>query len=321
MTSPARSRRPARRLRWGAVALALAVLAGCSDGDGGASDSTDPVESGLSDRVAVTAADARPFEVDLDDVAGVGTPLGGGLSVPEGALLQGVTIPDLVGGGYRALLLVTGDPVQVFDAIEAQASSLGMTGSGACLGNELLVGCSGTYVDGADGETLSVSVNRQVTETGVVSGAGLNYRPPGTHDGPAPSTPLGPPTAPLAAVALPGSVPPPSDDDVALAVRIPGTPMRALERGSVLVGLPGPCACEGQGWSFVVRLTGLPRDVLNGYARQFSDLGEPPDLEDRRRDDVTVYGVRIGEGDATAEIRALVPDDGPSYAMVTVRPG
>lgn len=324
MTPPARPRLPARRPRRVAAvaaALTVALLAACSGGDGDASDSTDPARSGRGDRAAVRAADVEPFDIDVDDLAGTGTPLGGGLSVPEGAVLQGAAIPDLVGGGYRALLLVVGEPVGVFNALEAQASSLGMAGTGACLGTEVAVGCTGTYVDGADGETLAVSVTRQSTEAGVVSGASLLYRPPGSHDGPAPDDAFGGPTSPLPSVALPDPVPVPEDIDVGLAIRPPGSGMRAVERGSVLVGLPGPCACDGPGWSFVVRIEGIARDVLNGYLRQFADLGETPDLEDRRRDDVTVLGARVGEGDATAEVRAIVPDDDPAYAMVTVRPG
>lgn len=327
MSSTARPRPPARRRRGAALGIVglvcVVVLAGCSDaGAGEASDSTDPAESAASgDRVAVTAADTGPFELDLDDVAGAGTPLGGGLSVPDGALLQGAAIPDLVGGGYRALLLVVGDPVRVFDALDAQASSLGMSGQGACLGVIDALGCTGTYADGGDGESLFVSVTRRVTPAGVVSGAAVHYRPPGSDEGPAPADEPAPPTAPLPPIALPDPVPLPTDEDVAAAVRPPGSPPRALERGSVLVGLPGPCTCEGPGWSIVVRLRGLERDVINGYERQFSDLGEPPDIDDTRRDGVRIMGVRVGEGSATAEIRAIVPDDGRAYALITVRPG
>jgi hypothetical protein len=314
-----------RPLRCGpaVVGAALLVLGACSGGgDGEGSDGTDPADASGRDRVEVSAADLGPFtEVDPDDLAGPGTPLGGGLSVPEGAFLQGTTFPDLVGGGYRALLLVTGDTVAVFDALAGQASSLGMEGSPGCLGTEAEVGCQAQLVDGSDGESLHVSAVRRVNPlTGVVSGVGLLYRPPGSEDGAA--DPGGtPPTSPLAPVALPDPVPAPPPEDVALAVRDLAAPARRLELGSALVGLPGPCACEGPGWSMVVRLDGVERDVLHGYVRQLSDLGEAPDLEDSHRDDVTVLGVRVGEGAATAEIRATVPDDGEAYAIITVRPG
>ncbi len=321
MPAPAR-RRPRARLGIAVLAVVALLAGACSDGDGDeATEPADPAAAATGDRVEVTTADLGPFtEVEPEDVAGPGTPLGGGLEVPEGALLQGAAFPDLVGGGFRALLLVTGDPVAVYDALGGQASSLGMQGTGGCLGAETLVGCQGTFVDAADGESLSVTVNRRIDPlTGVVSGVGLLYRPPGSEEGGSDTTGAVAPTAPLTPVALPDPVPVPDPLDVALAVRAPGSRMRTVEAGSTLVGLPGPCACDTGGWSMVVRLDGVERDVLHGYMRQFSDLGEPPDLEDRHRDDITLIGVRIGEGTATAEIRAFLPDDDRAYAIVTVR--
>lgn len=312
-----------RRHRLGALLVAVLVLASCSGGDDPETSDADPVAAATGDRVEVTEADLGPFsDVDPDDLAGPGTPLGGGLTVPEGALLQGTAFPDLVGGGFRALLLVTGDPVAVYDTIVGEASSLGMQGTGGCLGAATLVGCEGTFVDGSDGESLAVTVNRRVDPVnGVVSGLALLYRPPGTEDAGGGESQGIPPTSPIPAVVLPDPVPLPAVEDVALAVRSPGSPRRTVEAGSTLVGLPGPCACAGGGWSMVVRLDGVERDVLHGYVRQFSDLGEAPDLEDRHRDDITLVGVRVGEGDATAEIRASLPDDDQPYAIITVRPG
>ena len=323
MPAPARRRR--RRPRLDVVLVVAALLLGaCSGGDEDeATDTSDPVEA-VDERVEVSEADLAPFaDIDTRDVSGPGTALGGGLTVPEGALLQGSTFPDLVGGGFRALLLVTGDPVAVYDALAGQAAGLGMLGAGGCLGNDVFLGCQATFVDGADGESLAVSVTRKVDPLlGVVSGVGVLYRPPGSVEGGAAGDPDGiPPTAPLPEIVLPDPVPAPAPEDVALALRIPGTPKRTLESGSELIGLPGPCPCAGGGWSIVVRLTGVERDVLHGYARQFSDLGDPPDLEDRHRDDLTLVGVRVGEGAATAEIRAFLPDDGRAYAIITVRPG
>ncbi|HEX7135544.1 MAG TPA: hypothetical protein VF228_23410 [Iamia sp.] len=317
MPAPDRRR---RRHRLGVVLVVAVLLGACSSGgDEAESETTDPAAS-RTERVEVTEADLGPFtEVDRTDLAGPGTPLGGGLSVPEGALLQGTAFPDLVGGGFRALLLVTGDPVVVFDAVSGQASGLGMQGSGGCLGGETLVGCQATFIDGSDGESLAVTVTRRVDPvTGVVSGLGMLYRPPGSEDRPGDGVESAP-TAALPEVVLPDPVPMPDPLDVALAVRAPGSPKRTEEAGSELVGLPGPCACEGGGWSIVVSLDGVERDVLHGYARQFSDLGEPPDLEDRHRADLTLVGVRVGEGAATAEIRAYLPDEGRAYAIITVR--
>lgn len=318
---PRLRRRPPRR-GLAVVAAGLVVLGACSGGGDEGSDGTDPAAASGGDRVEVSASEIGPFtEVDPDDLAGPGTPLGSGLSVPEGAFLQGTTFPDLVGGGYRALLLVTGDPVAVVDALAGQAYSLGMEGRPGCLGSETEVGCLAQLVDGSDGESLFLSALRRVNPlTGVASGVGLLYRPPGSEDDPVDSGGT-PPTSPLADVTLPDPVPAPPPEDVALAVRDLESPARQLELGSSLVGLPGPCACAGGGWSMVVRLDGVERDVLHGYARQLSDLGEVPDIEDRHRDDVTVLGARVGEDPGSAEIRAVVPDDGPAYAIITVRPG
>ncbi len=313
-----------RRLGAWRVAVALILLLAAACTDDGADPDPDAGATGApaaSARVEVAEADLGPFDGDPDDFGGPGTPLGAGLSVPEGALLQGTTFPDLVGGGYRALLLVVGDAVAVHDALAGQAGDLGMEGAGGCIGSADQVGCSGRFADPADGESLTYTVARRVGPTGVVSGVGLQYRPPGSDDGTTADEGSSAPTSPLPEVVLPDPVPVPDPLDVALALRTPGTAMRTVEAGSELVGLPGPCACDGPGWSFVARLDGVERDVIAGYGRQFTDLGDPPDMDDVHRSDVTLIGLRVGEGDDVAEIRAALPDRGTPYVIVTVRPG
>jgi hypothetical protein len=300
------------------VALVLAVAA-CSSDDEGGDAAAEPDVAASSDRSPVSAADLGPFDLAPDGMSGPGTPLGAGLEVPEGAVLLGVAFPDLVGSGFRALLLVTGDPVAVFNAVADQAGGLGMVAEGGCLGTEGEVACSGRYVDEADGERLRVNLDRTIGPSGVVSGMGLQYEPPGTldpDDSPGGGFPT--PTDPVAPVPLPeGPIAAPDDIDVVVAVREPDGRGRSVEVGSELVGLPGPCACAGTGWSFVVELTGVERDVLAAYARQFSDLGDPPDLTDTLRDTYTILGVRVGTEAPLAEVRAVVPDAGPAYAIVT----
>jgi hypothetical protein len=147
----------------------------------------------------------------------------------------------------------------------------------------------------------------------------VRYRPPGSEDvGVAPPADPSAPTAPLAPVALPETITAPPDEDVGQGVRSPLTPPRTVEPGSALVGLPGPCGCGGEGWSFVVRVEGKVRDVIAAYARQFTDLGEPADVTDRYRGDQTTFGLRVGQGDRVAEIRAVAPDAGPTYLVATV---
>ncbi len=272
-------------------------------------------------RVAVTPTDLGAFAVSPDDLAGPGTPLGNDLSVPEGAVLLGIPFPDLEGGGFRALMLVTGDPVATYNAMVSQATARGMERAGLCLGGPQTVRCGGRFVDEADGESLVIEARQSVGAAGVVSGLAVRYRPPGSDDvgsDPSPSgVPTGP-TAPLTPVDLPDEVTPPPGEDVGRDLRPVSAPMRTVELGSALVGLPGPCACGGEGWSFVVAVEGRVRDVIAAYARQFSDLGEPPDVSDDYRGEQTTYHLVVGEGDRTAEVRAVAPEDGTTYLMVTV---
>ena len=298
--------------------MALVATLACSGDDNGDQVDAAPLAA-LTDRSEVTTEELGPFELDREGMAGPGTPLGGGLEVPDGAILLGVPFPDLIGGGYRALLLVPGDPVGVFNALEDQARAQGMDADSNCITLPGEVGCLGTYVDRSDGESLSLSLVRHVAEDGVISGLGMRYLPPGSEEtgGGSDAGPVAP-TAPIAPLFLPeGPVGPPDPADVVAVLRSPDSPVRTVELGSTLIGLPGPCACVGPGWSFVVQLTGVERDTIAGYARQFSDLGDPPDISDRRRDDVSLLGVRVGTGSPVAEVRAVVPDSGPSYAIVS----
>lgn len=301
------------------VAVVMVLLLGaCSSDDDGSPSTTEAVEIASSDRSPVTAAELEPFAFSDEGMAGPGTPLGGGLTVPEGAVLLGVAFPDLVGAGYRALLLVPGEPVDVFSRVAEQAGGLGMDGDGGCVSVDGGLGCRGTFVDGADGESLAVTLRRRIGSAGVESGLSLLYRPPGTADTGTDTTEARAPADPVAPVPLPeGPIEGPTPADVAAAVRQPDAPPRTVEEGSRLVGLPGPCACDGPGWSFVVELTGVDRDVVAAYARQFSDLGDPPDISDQLRDSSTILGVRVGTSAPLAEVRAVIPDSGPAYAIVT----
>ncbi|CAN5523377.1 hypothetical protein BH24ACT4_BH24ACT4_15460 [soil metagenome] len=299
--------------------MVLALVAAACSGDEGATSTPreEPLEV-LSGRTEVTTADLGPFALEPDGMAGPGTPLGGGLQVPDGSLLLGVPFPDLLGKGYRALLLVTGDPVAVFSAVAEQAGGLGMEGDGGCLTVPEGLGCSGRFVDGADGESLTVSALRRVGPAGVTSGLAVVYQPPGSQD-PGAQPPLPPtPTDAVFPVPLPeGPIEGTDQADVVAAVRDTEGPPRTLEVGSRVVGLPGPCTCDGPGWSFVVELDGVERDVVAAYARQFTDLGEPPDISERLADELTILGVRVGSGSPVAEVRAVLPDSGPAYAIVS----
>lgn len=302
------------------LAVVLVLLAGaCGWWDDETPTATTLPGEDPSRRVAVSAEELAPFAVDPDDVAGPGTPLGGELSVPEGAVLLGIPFPDLEGGGFRALMLITGDPVATYNAMVSQATAQGMGRDGLCLGEVQSIRCGGRFVDDADGESLVIDVRRSVGVAGAVSGLAVRYRPPGSEElEPEPEPAGGGPTTPLTPVDLPDEVTPPPVEDVGRDLRPATAAVRTVEEGSDLVGLPGPCACGGEGWSFVVTVDGRVRDVIAAYARQFSDLGEPPDVSDDYRGQQTTYHLVVGEDDRSAEVRAVAPEDGTAYLLVTV---
>ncbi len=270
----------------------------------------------------VDEAEVSPFAALADASAGPGTPLGAGLEVPEGSVVLGTSFPDLEGGGFRALLLVPGDPVAVFNDLRDQAATMGLEGAAGCLAAGDRLGCSAHLVDPADGETLTLSLTRRVTDLGSMSGLGLRYRPPGTVEDATPGSQQGGPTTPVPPLELP---PPPLPEidpaDVGLLVRPPASAAVALEPGSELVGPAGPCACDGDGWSFVVEVTGVIRDVVAAYGRQLSELGSVPDIADRRVGDVTVLALRVGDGANRAEVIGIEDDGGDDYVIVTVAGG
>lgn len=314
---PDRGRRAVAAL----VAAVVLLVAGCASDDDGDDDSTPATVTDRSDRFEVDAADVVPFVVADDATAGPGTPLGAGLEVPEGAVVLGTTFPDLEGGGFRVLLLVPGDPVAAFNDLRDQAATMGLEGAAGCLAGGDRLGCSARLVDPADGETLSLSLTRRVTDLGSMSGLGLRYRPPGTVEDATPGDQGSGPTTPVPPLALPDPPLPEVDPaDVGLLVRPPASPVIALEPGSELAGPAGPCACDGEGWSFVVEVTGVILDVVAAYGRQLSDLGSVPDIADRQVGDATVLALRVGDGADRAEVIG-VEDEAGDYVIVTVAGG
>jgi hypothetical protein len=305
------------------VAVAALLAAGCgSDDDGSDGDATPATVSDRSERVEVDEAEVEPFTVADGTAAGPGTPLGAGLEVPDGSVLLGTSFPDLEGGGFRALLLVPGDPVAVFNDMRDQAATMGLEGDAGCLSAGDRLGCSTRLADPADGETLSVTLTRRVTELGSVSGLGLRYRPPGSAPDVTPGSQGGGPTTPIPPLALPAPPLPPVDPaDVGLLVRPPASPAVSVEPGSELVGAAGPCACDGEGWSFVVEVTGVIHDVVAAYGRQVADLGSVPDIAERRVGEVTVLALRVGGGAQRAEVIGIDDDEGDDYVIVSIAGG
>jgi len=250
------------------VLLAL-VLVACGGGDDGGPTRPD-VDRTAPFREAYE--DAGPFSVLVGSTSGPGTVLADGITVAPGSRLLGAPFPDVDGaGGFLALLLITGDPVAVYNAYVDMAQAMGMTvgGPGGCLPGFGTIVCARTLTDPSDGETIVVRVERQPAPPGYVSHAVLRYGAPGTVD-PAtvgPESPA-PPTSVLPPAPLPASVPRPSPSAWNLSVAPEGPGLRELA-GSLLVAAPGPCGCAPAGWSAVLRITGSPARLVDGYAAQF----------------------------------------------------
>jgi hypothetical protein len=94
-----------------ALALSSTSIAGCADD--------------------ATSADARGIPAEEDTLRPPGTRLDERFTVADGTLLVGAVFPgtsvtEEFTGGWRALLLVTGDPLTVLDAYRRQAAKAGM---------------------------------------------------------------------------------------------------------------------------------------------------------------------------------------------------
>lgn len=299
--------------------VAVAVVVGassCSDDD----ESTAPGRQDGRDRAEVREEQLGPFDVDREHFGPPGSPLGASLTVPPGALVAGEPFPAVEGSGFRAQLLVVGDPLAVYNDVQDQASASGMTPTGGCMSAGGNFACRTRFVDPSDGEVLTLDLRRQALFAGVISGMTIAYGAPGTIDPRDAPPPSGvPPTGPVAPVALPdGSIGLPDPQDFALALRPPTGRVPVVESGSELVAPVAPCAC-GEGWTAVMAVTAPVRDVMAAYTRQFADLGSPPDIESSLRDNITYLSVRVGQGTRFLDIRARQPDDGPVHLLLTVR--
>src|SRR4051794_35185397 len=159
------------------------MVAACADHDPGRADPTTPTSAPASDP---SGSRAGPFTVAAGATRTSGD-LTDGLPVADGSVLLGPVFPDLgkLDGGFDALLLVTGDPVAVYNAYVDSAASLGMQtgGAGGCLAGFGSITCARRVIDPSDGEALSIRVERRPIGHGeYVSHAAMHYEPPGTVD-------------------------------------------------------------------------------------------------------------------------------------------
>jgi hypothetical protein len=278
-------------LRAIALVLALVLAASCSDdGPEAARVTTSSVPA------ASNQAETRvgPFEV----LAGAATSRGElapDLPIAPGSVLLGPVFPDASHpDGFVALLLVTSNPIAVYNHYMDEAASLGMRAGmgGGCIYGFGSITCARRVVDPADGEALSVLVERRPVAGGFVSHAALRYEPPGTvdpEDAP-PDVPT-PPTSTPPVLRLPTHVPAAADDAWSRLLS-PGGPALSLADGTALAGPPGPCPCGTRGWSAVMKVDGSPDEAIEAYARQ---LG------------VERPNIRRGPGDVRVADLGLVP--------------
>ena len=298
------------------LALTLVLVAACSD-DG--PEAADPSLPGTTP-TAPTEGRVGPFAVMADSVTRSGE-LMSGIPIASGSVLLGPAFPDRRDeGGFEALLLVTGDPVAVFNDYIDAAAGLGMrAGSGGgCVPGLGTVTCARRVIDPADGEALSVLVERRPLEGGFVSHAALFYEPPGTVD-PEDAGEIGPsaPTSLPAAMELPEQVPEPPAEGWNEAIA-PGSPPLSLVDGSSLAGPPGPCPCGGRGWSAVVKVDGSPDEAIAAWARELG-VDDPEVREGRGEGDVRVADLGlVPEG--IVQLRTVTDDRG-TWLLVKVSLG
>lgn len=275
------------RVRWWVLAVAACVVAGCSTGQSRAGD---------------------PENLGEVPLLGPGTELGDGFVVPERAELMtwptGDGFSSDVEPVWKATMVVTGDPVELFNDLAAQAAALGFEVVEQDLGNcpvfdltepKPRTNCNTDGYRLGDGNqservTMSVSVTKDslpvamvgvemiATERVVEFGDGpwqLRRFDPESGDADAPDVELVP-------------------TDVRVGDRLVDVDWHrtTLVEGSRLVAAEASSSCAG-GMKAIVHVDGDPDDVFDAYADQLRSrvgpYGEP--AEEVPRPDV--FGRRI----------------------------
>jgi len=298
-----------------ALLIVGSLLAACSD-EG--PESTRSTTTTMAPDDAPPAADELgPFPV-LAGSTTIEGELTSGIPIAIGSTLLGPTFPDLgadgeADGGFVALLLVTGDPVAVYNDYVDSAEALGMrSGQGGCVSGFGSITCARRVVDPSDGEALSIMVERRPVADGFVSHAALHYEPPGSVDLDeiGPITPS-PPTSTPTVVELPQEVPDAGDGWSQLLSA--GGPPLELADGTMLAGPPGPCPCGTRGWSAVLRVDGSAADAIDAYAAQLG-VDDPATRTDDDGSMVADLGLVPG---GVTQLRATTDERG-TWLMLSV---
>ncbi len=304
------------RVRWWASAVAACLMASCSSSQSG-------------------AGDLAPLgEVPL---LGAGTELGDGFVVPEGAEL--LTWPTRDGFSsdvepvWRAAMVVTGDPVELFNDLAAQAAALGFEVVQQDLGNCRILDrvppnpWASCHTDGyrlgegsrSERVSLSVSVGDDVlpiamvgvgtiaTERVVEFGDGpwqLRRFEPETGDADAPDVDLVP-------------------ADIGVGDRLvdAGWHRTTLVEGSRLVAAEAGSSCAG-GMTAIVHVDGDPDDVFDAYVDQLTSRVGPYGEPDEEVPRPALFGRRVrmmggaGETSQAGATMVVGRDDEPTRILI-----
>lgn len=258
---------------------------------------------------AEPAAAARygPIPVDGESLHPAGTQLGDGFTVADGTALVGGVFPtptirfvdrtSVVDRGWRAVLLVAGEPREVMKRYRKQAAAVGMelhsraTLCGFGPSDPRIYECFATGVLAAPGDPRAISflLMRGQSDFGPVSHLNIVYSDPDVPTRPpydvalettlTPNAPPGPaaPAVPTiwAPIAGPGRLlfsDLAASNAVVAPVRVTRGSTAAVPVGPAASGLYGPVSsalfANSYDWMAVLRVTGDPQAVVRAYRRE-----------------------------------------------------
>lgn len=258
--------------------------------------------AGCTDSSASTALDAGPDRVPVVDQKGPGSPIVGGITVAEGSVLLGAAFPqppfETLGGPagpriWRAVILVDGDPAEVYDAYAEQLAKASVvlvpnspTTQCADGHGEPFEGLEGLDA-GAAGFPLECSAygERGSLYLWHTSAAGpwadhivltFQERSPGDPTGAVPVDldAIGPPPGLLVDTGPPTAVPGVGDPIAPDVLNPMDGPLRVVQ-GSTVLAPAAPAETATGGYVAVARVTGDPGEAVDAYARQGERYGTP----------------------------------------------
>lgn len=286
-----------------------------------------PGDRPLAPRPSIVRVQGVPVLADATKDAG--TSLGNGFSVVEGSLLLGAVLPSGSAGsfggvpieddGWRAMLLMTGDARDVFDAYAEQAAAIGLSvvperPGGMCSVEDGVFRCSGVGEAGSFFDrSIQIALWRAPLEGDrrPLSHLLLQYR----QAGPNPDRESD--SADYTGDQWNGNPPLPEDWPDLPDVGEPYDPDYGglrVEEGSQLVAHPARSSICPPGTTALFHVTGNPAGVVSAYVAQLpSDGGS---LNERRDDGATVFSTGWNAGGDSYGAAAFVRDGEPTYLLI-----